>query len=117
MLRAAQVVVDEGMARPVLVGRTDVIAARVKRVRPAADARRRIARASTSSTTRAIKDYAQEYYQLARRKGVNAAAGARGNAHAPDADRRDAACAAATPTRCCAARSATTPTTCGTCDR
>ena len=29
VLRAAQVVVDEGLARPVLVGRADVIAARI----------------------------------------------------------------------------------------
>ena len=113
VLRAAQVVVDEGLARPILVGRTDVIAPRIAklglrlklgancevvnilddpryrdywpRVLPARAARGRVAR---------------------RRRWRTCAAG--------HADRRDAASAAATPTRCCAAPSATTPTTCAT---
>ena len=54
VLRAAQAAVDEGLARPVLVGRTDVIASRIAEARAAADARRATATASTSWTTRAI---------------------------------------------------------------
>ena len=42
VLRAAQVVVDEGLARPLLVGRAEVIAERIARARPAPEAGRRL---------------------------------------------------------------------------
>ena len=53
VLRAAQVVVDEGLARPILVGRTDVIAARIEQARPAPEARAELPSSSTSWTIRA----------------------------------------------------------------
>ena len=69
VLRAAQVVVDEGIARPTLIGRPDVVQIRVERlglrirrdkdfdlVDPGRDARHR--------------EYSQVYHQLAQRKGV-----------------------------------------------
>ena len=53
VLRAAQVAVDEGLARPLLVGRADVIDRAHPEARPAAHASATTAMASTSSTTRA----------------------------------------------------------------
>jgi malate dehydrogenase (oxaloacetate-decarboxylating)(NADP+) len=70
MLRAAQLAVDEGIARPVLVGRPDVITSRIERlglrltrdkdfdlVDPGSDAR--------------YREYWGEYYRLTKRKGVS----------------------------------------------
>ncbi len=72
VLRACQVVIDEGLARPVLIGRTDVIQARADSfglrmkvgsdyeiVDPENDPRR--------------DEAAQAYYELTRRKGVSLA--------------------------------------------
>jgi malate dehydrogenase (oxaloacetate-decarboxylating)(NADP+) len=72
VLRAAQVVVDEGLAHPVLIGRAEVIASRVQAlglrlmpgrsydvVDPADDPR--------------VAQATDEYYQLARRHGVTPA--------------------------------------------
>jgi malate dehydrogenase (oxaloacetate-decarboxylating)(NADP+) len=69
VLRAAQVVVDEGMARPTLVGRREVVTARLERlglrlrldgdvdlVDPNADPR--------------YREYSMAYHKLAERKGV-----------------------------------------------
>src|SRR5688572_9954949 len=69
VLRAAQVIVDEGIARPTIIGRPDVVQIRLERlglrikrdkdfdlVDPNRDARHR--------------DYSQIYHQLAQRKGV-----------------------------------------------
>ena len=56
MLRAAQVVVDEGLARPILIGRPEVIATRIEqlglRLEPGSDFELRQLR-----TTRAIATY------------------------------------------------------------
>jgi malate dehydrogenase (oxaloacetate-decarboxylating)(NADP+) len=72
VLRAIQVVVDEGLARPILVGRPAVLAKRVERfglrmvpgkdfeiINPEYDER--------------YRDYWQEYYRLTERKGVSQA--------------------------------------------
>ena len=52
VLRAAQVVVDEGLALPLLVGRAGVIAERIAQYRPAPEGRPRLASSSTCSTPR-----------------------------------------------------------------
>ncbi|HEX7952879.1 MAG TPA: NADP-dependent malic enzyme, partial [Burkholderiales bacterium] len=70
VLRAAQVVVDEKLARPVLIGRPDVVETRIKRfglrlapgrdcdlVNPESDAR--------------YKEVWNEYYKVMRRRGVS----------------------------------------------
>ena len=72
MLRAVQVVVDEGLARPILVGRAEVIAARIERLGL------RIDIGSTCEVVDVLGDprietAADEYYQLTRRRGVSMA--------------------------------------------
>ena len=42
VLRAAQVVVDEGLAFPVLIGRAEIIRQRIEKLRPQAQARREL---------------------------------------------------------------------------
>ncbi len=70
VLRAAQVAVDEGLARPILVGRTDVITARIAklglRMKLGADAEL----VNILDDPR-YREYWSEYYQIARRKGVS----------------------------------------------
>jgi malate dehydrogenase (oxaloacetate-decarboxylating)(NADP+) len=53
VLRAIQAVVDEGIARPVALGRPKVIEARLQKARPAHRDRTAISNWSTSATTRA----------------------------------------------------------------
>jgi malate dehydrogenase (oxaloacetate-decarboxylating)(NADP+) len=72
VMRAAQVVVDEGLARPVLVGRPDVIAARIEqfglRLRLGADCE-----CVDPLDAAVYGDKADAYYQLVRRRGVSRA--------------------------------------------
>jgi malate dehydrogenase (oxaloacetate-decarboxylating)(NADP+) len=69
VLRAAQVVMDEHLARPVLVGRPDVIAARVQelglRIQPGRDVE--IASVDDEAI---IGPAAEEYYRIGRRRGL-----------------------------------------------
>src|SRR5688572_5793621 len=69
VLRAAQIVVDEGLARPVLVGRPQVIEQRLERlglrVRPGKD----FELVNPESDPR-YRDYWMTYQQLSERKGV-----------------------------------------------
>ena len=69
VLRAAQVIVDEGVARPVLVGRDDVIGERIQglglRLAPGADCEI----VSFDSDARYEETW-REYYSLVRRSGV-----------------------------------------------
>ncbi|HEY9445757.1 MAG TPA: NADP-dependent malic enzyme [Burkholderiales bacterium] len=69
MLRAAQIVVDEGIARPVLIGRPDVIAARIERLglRLRRDTDFELVNPNDDPRYR---DYWQEYHRLAARRGV-----------------------------------------------
>jgi malate dehydrogenase (oxaloacetate-decarboxylating)(NADP+) len=72
MLRAAQIAVDEGLARPMLVGRADVIAARIESLGL------RLKVGGDCDVVNVLDDarYREawtEYYQLARRKGVSRA--------------------------------------------
>jgi malate dehydrogenase (oxaloacetate-decarboxylating)(NADP+) len=72
VLRAVQVVVDEGLARPVLVGRAEVIAKRIK----ALGLRLQVGDGCEVVNILSDPRYQQvvaEYYQLARRSGITEA--------------------------------------------
>jgi len=70
VLRAAQVVVDEGLARPILVGRPEVLLPRVEkcglRIKPERD----FDLVNPNSDTR-FRDYWQVYHRIMERKGVS----------------------------------------------
>jgi len=72
VLRAAQVVVDEGMARPTLVGRPDVIAMRLKRLGLRLQPGRDFELVDPNDDPR-YRDYSAAYHQLAGRRGVTPA--------------------------------------------
>ena len=69
VLRAAQVVVDERLARPVLVGRPETIAARIKelglRIQPGRDVE-----VAGFDDEAVVGPAAEEYYRLGRRRGL-----------------------------------------------
>ncbi|MDO9235208.1 MAG: NADP-dependent malic enzyme [Aquabacterium sp.] len=69
VLRAAQIVVDEGIARPTLIGRPEVITQRLERfglrLKPGVD----IDLVSVESDPR-YRDYWQTYHRLTERRGV-----------------------------------------------
>ena len=70
MLRAAQVVVDEGLAKPILVGRPAVVERRIERyglrIRPGTD----FELVNPESDPR-YRDYWTEYFHLTERRGVS----------------------------------------------
>ncbi len=72
VLRAAQVVVDEGMARPTLVGRPDVIEMRLKRHGLRLKAGRDFELVDPNDDPR-YRDYSAAYHELAGRHGVTPA--------------------------------------------
>jgi len=69
VMRAAQILVDEGIARPILIGRPGVIEQRIERfglrLKPGVD----IDLVSTENDPR-YRDYWQAYHRLTERKGV-----------------------------------------------
>jgi malate dehydrogenase (oxaloacetate-decarboxylating)(NADP+) len=71
VLRAAQAVVDEGVARPILIARPEVLNPRIEkyglRIRPGKD----FECVNPNSDPR-FRDYWQEYYALVQRKGISA---------------------------------------------
>jgi malate dehydrogenase (oxaloacetate-decarboxylating)(NADP+) len=69
VLRAAQVVVDEGIARPILIGRPDVIAMRIERYGLRLTAGRDFDTVNPLDDPR-YRETWSGYYALARRKGV-----------------------------------------------
>jgi malate dehydrogenase (oxaloacetate-decarboxylating)(NADP+) len=69
VLRAVQVVVDEGMARPILIGRPDVIEMRIERYGLRLKLGRDVDCVNVLDDPR-YRDTWSEYYQLAKRKGV-----------------------------------------------
>ena len=69
VLRAAQAGIDEGIVFPVLVGRTDVIQSRIKRLGLRLTLGRDCEGVNVLDDPR-YKDYSNDYYTLARRKGV-----------------------------------------------
>jgi len=71
VLRAVQVVVDEGLARPTLIGRPEVIAARVDKFGLRLAAGRDYDLVNTENDHR-FRDYWQTYHQMTARKGVTA---------------------------------------------
>jgi malate dehydrogenase (oxaloacetate-decarboxylating)(NADP+) len=70
VLRAVQVVVDEGLAKPILIARPEVLTPRIEkfglRIRPGYD----FEMVNPNSDPR-FRDYWQEYYALVQRKGVS----------------------------------------------
>ena len=69
VLRAVQVVLDEGLARPILVGRPEVVESRIERLGLRLRAARDFDIINPQSDPR-FKDYWQTYHALVERKGV-----------------------------------------------
>ena len=90
VLRACQIVVDEGLARPTLIGRPAVIAQRIEkfglRLREELDYD-----VVNVEQDHRYRDFWQTYHRMTERKGVTAAAGQDRDAPPPHPDRRDAA--------------------------
>jgi malate dehydrogenase (oxaloacetate-decarboxylating)(NADP+) len=72
VLRAAQVVVDEGIAQPILIGRPDVIRMRIERHGLRLRLGRDVEVVNVLDDPR-YRDTWSEYYQLTKRKGVTRA--------------------------------------------
>jgi malate dehydrogenase (oxaloacetate-decarboxylating)(NADP+) len=72
VLRAAQIVVDEGIARPVLIGRPDVIATRIERYGLRLKLGANVECVNVLDDPR-FRDIWTEYYQLGRRSGMTRA--------------------------------------------
>ena len=72
VLRAAQVVIDEGMATPILVGRADIIANRIAKLGLRLKLGQNAEVVNVLDDPR-YRDAWSEYYQLAKRKGVSRA--------------------------------------------
>jgi malate dehydrogenase (oxaloacetate-decarboxylating)(NADP+) len=70
VLRAAQVVVDEKLARPILIGRPDVVETRIKRFGLRLTPGKDCELVNPESDTR-YKEVWTEYYKLMRRRGVS----------------------------------------------
>ena len=70
VLRAVQVVVDEAMAKPILIGRPEVIAARIEKFGLRLVAGKDFELVNINSDPR-YKSYWQAYYQLMGRKGIS----------------------------------------------
>ena len=71
VLRAAQIVVDEELARPTLIGRPDVIASRIEKFGLRLAAGRDYDLVNTENDHR-FRDYWQRYHAMTARKGVTA---------------------------------------------
>ena len=69
VLQAAQILVDEQIARPVLVGRTEVIQDRIKKLGLTASLLERVEIVDTNHEPR-YRDYWQSYFGLMQREGV-----------------------------------------------
>ena len=71
VLRAVQIVVDEKLARPTLIGRPEVIATRIEKFGLRLEAGRDYDLVNTENDPR-FRDYWQTYHALTERKGVTA---------------------------------------------
>ncbi len=69
VLRAAQIVIDEGLARPTLIGRPDVIAARISKFGLRLEVGRDYDLVNIDNDPR-YRDYWQTYHRLMSRRGV-----------------------------------------------
>lgn len=72
VLRAAQVAVDEGLAQPILVGRADVMAARIEKLGLRLQPDQDFECVNVLDDPR-YRDVWSEYYELCKRKGVSKA--------------------------------------------
>jgi len=72
VLRAAQVAVDEGIAKPILIGRTDLIASRIEKLGLRLKLGVNCEGVNILDDPR-YREAATQYWQLARRKGVSLA--------------------------------------------
>ena len=72
VLQAAQVAVDEGLAQPILIGRTELIAARIEKLGLRLQLGVNCEGVNVHNDPR-FRDAWTEYYQLARRSGVTRA--------------------------------------------
>ncbi|TAN04987.1 MAG: NADP-dependent malic enzyme [Rhodanobacteraceae bacterium] len=72
VLRAVQTVVDESLARPILIGRPDVIARRIQRIGLRLEEGRDFELVNIHSDPR-FDAYWQQYYELMQRRGVTPA--------------------------------------------
>ncbi|HZP91864.1 MAG TPA: NADP-dependent malic enzyme [Burkholderiales bacterium] len=70
VLRAVQVVVDEGLAKPIVIGRPEVVQPRIERFGLRVRAGRDFELVNPNSDPR-FHDYWQEYYAIMQRKGVS----------------------------------------------
>ena len=89
VLRAAQVAVDEGLARPLLVGRADVMTARIQKLGLRLRLGDNCDGVNILDDPR-YRDYGLAYYDLMRRKGVSRAQAMDEMRSRADARRRDA---------------------------
>ena len=89
VLRAVQIVVDEKIARPILIGRPAVIEQRIAQVRPAAGAGQDYTVVDTDHDER-YRDFWQDISQDDGAQGHQRADGEARNAPPHHADRRDA---------------------------
>jgi malate dehydrogenase (oxaloacetate-decarboxylating)(NADP+) len=69
VLRATQAAVDEGIVRPILIGRVDIINARIAKLGLRLKVGENCTIVNIQDDAR-HRDYSTEYYQLMRRKGV-----------------------------------------------
>ena len=72
MLHAAQTALDEGIARPILIGRREVVATRIKRLRLPMQLDTDVELVDPEKDTR-YRDYWQEYHHIMERRGVSEA--------------------------------------------
>ena len=92
VLQAVQVVVDEGLARPILIGRIELMAARIEKLGLRLRLGEHCEAVNVHNDAR-FRDAWSEYYQLACRERRHACAGDGADAQPHVADRRDAAAA------------------------
>ena len=71
VLRAVQVVVDEGLARPTLIGRPEILARRIEKFGLRLTENRDYDLVNTENDHR-FRDYWQRYHEMTSRKGVTA---------------------------------------------
>ena len=98
MLRAAQVVVEEGLARPILIGRPAVVERAARALRAFDPAGPRL-RAGQSGGRSALPRLCADLYRGRRPQRRHAGRGAHHRAHQRHRDRGARACGAARPTR------------------
>ena len=114
VLRAAQVVVDEGLARPLLLGRPEVIGQRIAEFGLRLAARQGLRHRRSARPARATATPPMRTSSSSAAKGVSRAA-ARVEMRSRARCSARCSCARARPTRCSAARSAATASTCAMC--